>query len=134
MRNTIEDQGRAVQHPACADQDDVTFLNGAEGLADQHQVGAGFFDEVAEFFDLAAAHVGTGIRPVAWSGDDTNHLGPGGAGQFLEFIECIRPGEPEFGMQYDSAVAALGSIDQVKESRFPAPATSLRKAAALNGI
>ena len=36
----------------------------------------------------------------------------GGQSQLLEFIQCIRPGEPEFGVKDDGAVAALSSVNQ----------------------
>ena len=58
--------------------------------------------------ELEANHVEVIDDSVAHAG----HLGAGRAGQFLEFVERIRTGKPEFGVQDNGAVTALGSVNQ----------------------
>ncbi len=108
----IEDQRGAVEHPALAGFFDVAFLDGRQRLADQDEIGRTVLDPRSQFLDLAAADVKTGVRAVARGRDDADDVRTRRAREFLELVEGVGSGGPEFGMQDDSAVAALGAFKQ----------------------
>ncbi len=96
----VEDEFGAVEDFSADDLFDVGDLPGREVVIEDDEAGVGLLAEVAEFLDLARAHVGSRIGAWSFLDDLGDSGGAGGLGQGAELAQGIA-----------RVVPALGKID-----------------------
>ena len=85
----IEDQLGAIEHLAIGQFLDVADLLGREIMIEDDRVGPGRFAQIAEFFNLALAHVGARLGAVLALFDLPDHHRARLGGQLAELAEGI---------------------------------------------
>ena len=85
----IEDQGISINHAAGKDFFQIALLAGTQFVIENHNIGLLLTHGGGDFFRLALAGVGGGIRRLALAADDAQYPRTGTGGQQLELRQLL---------------------------------------------
>jgi hypothetical protein len=113
LREDVEDEGIAIDHPALQFALEVTLLRWRQGMVEDDQVTLPLHDGAAYLFEFAAADEERRIGPGTTTSHHADHVGSGAFHQKLQFREAL--GErslTEIELDEHGLLAALRTFEQ----------------------
>jgi len=113
LREDVEDEGIAIDHPTLQLAFEVALLRRRERMIEDNQVALPLHEGAAYLFEFAAADEEGRIRPGTTTAHHADHVGPGAFYQELQFGEALgeRP-LTEIELDEHGLLAALRTFEQ----------------------